>query len=371
MPKFDESKFVGLIDRFYEAAAVPELWRDVLAEFADTLGAGGCLLIGGPDSAFEPICSAAIDEALDFGNRNGWLDKNIRAVRRIDAFRNGRDLVTESTLFTEWELDNLPFNAEYVNRFGYRWLADMIVAGTGSSAIILSTQRRVEQDPFSRSEIATLLRFAPHLRRAGGLALRLAKMRHRGSLEALAKFDCGALLLDSKGRVIESNPAADALLGAGLVLRSRVPTAEDKTADVALQRLIRGAVARTSPEEPTSEPVVITKPNARPLVINVAPLVRSAQDLFHRAVAVLTISEPTVHCQSSDRSLSRIFGLTETEAAIGMALCGGYDIDEITGMQAVDSAAVAKHLESMQAKTGARHLNELVSLLTRYASVSN
>jgi hypothetical protein len=61
MPDFDTSKFVGLIDRFCEAAAFPELWRDGLEEFAETLGAGG-LSIGGPGSAFEPVCSALMDE---------------------------------------------------------------------------------------------------------------------------------------------------------------------------------------------------------------------------------------------------------------------------------------------------------------------
>lgn len=85
------------------------------------------------------------------------------------------------------ELDNLLFNAEYVNRFGYHWLADMIVAGTGSSAIILSPQRRDEQDPFSRSGIATLLRFTPHLRRAG---------RARAARALRAEVECRSLRAD-------------------------------------------------------------------------------------------------------------------------------------------------------------------------------
>lgn len=100
MPNFDAGKLAGLIDLFYEAAVRPELWRDVLGQYSDALGAAGCGLLGGPESAFSPICTASMDEALDIGLRSGWLAKNARMERGLEAFRRGHEIVTESTLFT-------------------------------------------------------------------------------------------------------------------------------------------------------------------------------------------------------------------------------------------------------------------------------
>lgn len=135
MPNFDAGKLAGLIDRFYEAAARPELWRDVLGQFSDALGAAGCGLLGGPAAAFSPVCTASMDEALDLGLKSGWLARNPRMERGLEAFRRGHEIVTEATLFTPWELDHLPFNAEYVSRVRGRWFADFVLAGTGLRAL--------------------------------------------------------------------------------------------------------------------------------------------------------------------------------------------------------------------------------------------
>jgi len=369
--EFDAGELAGLRDHFFEAAALPELWPDVLAKLADAIGAAGCALIGGPDSGFEMVCSPSADEVVDFGRRNGWLSKNIRTPRRLEAFARGHDIVTEATLFTDWELDHLPFHAEYINRFDYRWFADMVIAGDGPSTIVLSAQRQIGTDRFSTSEIEVLRRLVPHVRRAGDLALRFGTARHDGSLEALEQFDCGAFLLDPRGRVIGSNSAAEALLKPGLVLQSGYLTAADKTCDAALQRLIGSVVAPSLPlgSDPP-DPVVVAGANGHIRIVFASPLARSARDLFNGAAAILMVSDPVVRSRGHGRLLPLAFGFTNKEASIGAALCAGYDVDDVARTHGADVSTISLHIKSMLEKTGARHQDELVSVIARYVAAS-
>lgn len=369
-PKFDGVEFAGLIDQFYEAAVQPDLWRGLLARTADAVGAAGCGLLGGPTSGFEPICSASMDEALDFGIRGGWLDKNPRLTRGLKAFEQGHDIVTESMLFTAWELDHLPFNAEFVNRVKGRWFADMLMAGEGPSGIVLTLQRLAGTEPFSASEIETMRRLAPHIRRAGQLALRLADMRHEGLFDALAAFDCGALVLDRNGRVTRLNDKAEALMTSGLAIRFGMLAALDKGSDAALQGLIRSVIARGSwhEAEPIG-PVAVARPNARPLVVHAAPLTRSARDLFQRAVAVLMLVDPDAQRGPFEPILCQAFRFTSAEAAIAADLCRGRDVEEITRMRGVSTATVRAQMKALFAKTDTKRQAELVALLARYSPV--
>jgi DNA-binding CsgD family transcriptional regulator len=274
-------------------------------------------------------------------------------------------------LFTDWELDHLPFHAEYINRFDYRWFADMVIAGEGPSTIVLSAQRQVGTDRFSTSEIEILRRLVPHVRRAGDLALRFGTARHDGTLEALEQFDCGALLLDSSGRVIGSNAAAETLLEPGLMLRSGILTAADKTCDIALQRLIGSVVAQSSTlgSDPP-DPVVVGRASGHARIVSASPLARTARGLFNGAVAVLMVFDPAARSCGHGRLLPRAFGFTDQEASIGAALCSGCDVDDLARTHGTDVSIVSLHIKSMLKKTGTRDQDELMSVIAHYVAAS-
>lgn len=370
MPNFDARKLTGLIDRFYEAAARPELWREVLAQFSDALGAAGSGLLGGPAAAFTPVCTASMDEALDIGLESGWLARSPRMERGLEAFRRGVEIVTEATLFTPWELDHLPFNAEYVSRVRGRWFADFVLAGEGSSSIVLTTQRMIGSERFARTELDALRRLLPHLRRAGQLAQRLAKAHHEGLLDAFAALDCGALLLDANGRVIRINGKAESLLSPGLRIRLGSLSAVDQKCDASLQALIRSATSRDlSPEVATIDTVVVTGASTHPRIVYAAPLVRSATDLFQHAAAVLILAQPAAGSRCVERFLRAAFQFTSAESAVAMSLYDGHDVEDIARMRAVRPSTVRAQVKSMLAKTNTRRQAELVALLAHCTPV--
>jgi DNA-binding CsgD family transcriptional regulator len=368
---FDEGQVANLIDGFYEAAARPELWRDLLADVAVALKAEGCALTPGPASPLRPVCSASLDELYAASVQEKWIDNNIRMTRGVKALKKPRDIVTESMLFTPWELDHLPYHAEFINRLKFRSFAGMLIDGDASSGLAFSAERLVGQDPFSATEIETLRRIAPHIQRAGQLALRLAGARHDGLLDAFSLFDCGAILLDWKGRVLRLNAQAEALLDSWLTVRFGVLKATAKECDAALQKLI-GTVIRPGMQRDAAPigAIAVARPLARPLLIHAAPLARSARDLFQQAQAAVMIIDPDLHPVPQTSILRQVFGLTDAEAAIALALSCGRDIDEIAQMRGVRPGTIRNQMKLIFNKTHTRRQAELVALLLRYARLS-
>jgi DNA-binding CsgD family transcriptional regulator len=371
MGDFNEGQVAGLIESFYEAAVRPELWRGLLGQLSEALGAEGCYLIPGVGSSFQPMCSDSMMESCITGLKEGWFDRNPRFTRGFAAVKSTQEVVTESMLFSRWELDHLPFHAEFVSRFRARWFAGLDLAGQGATGLALTAERLARQEPFSSSEIETLSRLVPHIQGAGRMALHLAAARDEGLLDGFTHFDCGALLLDWMGRVLRVNAKGESLLGPWLTIRNRRLSAGGRDCDASLQKLI-GAALNPRPlheGEPLS-PIAIARPGGGPLIVQAAPVARSAADFFQQAKAVLMIVDPGAPRTPGEPLLRQVFGLTGAEAAIAMALARGDDLDTIAGMRKVSLGTLRHQVKSIFAKTETGRQAELVALLGRYAPVA-
>jgi DNA-binding CsgD family transcriptional regulator len=366
---FNDGRVGGMIDRFYEAATQPELWRGLLAELADALGAEGCYLIPGIGSPFRPVCSPSMDESCFVGLKEGWFDRNPRLTRGFAAVRSTKEIVTESMLFTPWELDHHPFHAEFVSRFKARWFAGLDLAGQGATGLALTAERLARQEPFSSSEVETLRRLVPHIQGAGRMAIHLAAARDQGLLDGFAYFDCGAILLDWMGRVLRVNEKAESLMvGPWFTIQNKRLVAGTKDCDALLQRLIGSVLARGPLQDcAPPEPVAVRRPGARPLIIQAAPVARSAIDLFQQAKAVVMVVDPDAARPPQESLLRQVFGLTGAEAAIAASLARGDDLEAIAETRKVSLGTLRHQVKSILAKTETKRQAELVAHLGRYA----
>lgn len=363
-----EEAFGQVIDRFYEAAMQPELWRAVLHEASLAFGAGGANLYPGPSALFRPVCSESLDEPFELGVREGWFASNPRVARLAPILAQPRFIATESMLFSPEELDRLPFNAEFVDRFGYRWCAIMPLAPAGTSGVFLSVERRKEQGMFSQREIAALWEILPHLQRAGQLASHLAEARATGMLEAFDRMGAGGILIDAQGRALRLNSSVRPHIGRGLTIERGQVCASYGGADPALQALIGSAVqADPAHEAPPRDAVVLPRPGQGPLIVHAAPIVGSAQDVFQRARAILVLVDPDRRREPGECTLHRAFGLSPAEARIALGLAHGQDLAEIATAQGITTATARKQLQSVLAKTGTHRQAELVALVMRLA----
>ena len=371
MSEWDENRAREAVEAFHTAALQPELWPRALEKLAVCFDADGCMLLGGPTSYFEPICSPSLNPILEDAIRGmglGRVDKDARVNRALLAFSDGHDIVTESTILAPREPACPPLTAEILNRLSGRRFAGTLLAGEGRSGIVIELQRRAGREPFSKPECQALCRLGPYLREAGSLALRVASAHHDGLLGAFTAFDCGAVLLDWRGHVLLANTKSEILMGETLTVRNGFLRASAGENEASLQKLIRSAIARgiVQAVEPQGA-IAIARPGASPLLVHSEKLPRSALDRLRQAVAALIIVDPAAYRAPQVLALRQIFGLTYSEAAVAAELARGRDIDEVAAMRRVSPGTVRAQLSTIFAKTGTRRQSELVALILRHS----
>ena len=253
-----------------------------------------------------------------------------------------------------------------------RWYAGTVLAQSDRSAIIISVERRVEQEAFSGRELTLMESLFPHMRRACQLALHLGLAQGQGMLDAFDLMGCGGVLIDLLGRVIRLNAKAQAHLGHGITLAHGQVLASHGPSNAALQRLI-ASVLQTGPAHDAAArgAVALARRDRRPLIVHAAPVVGSAHDLFQRAKAILMLVDPDEHRTPAEPILRQAFGLTPAEVRVVLALLQGKDVGEIALAHAVTEGTVRVQLRSIFAKTDTKRQAELVALIGRMSLASS
>lgn len=366
----DQDKLGNLIDRFYEAAVQPELWRTALHEASLAFGAEGCRLTIYRGSAnIGGFWSEGVDELAHTLIRGGWAQRNPRAARGLPLSAR-KTVFTESDLFTPEELDALPFNAECINRLGFRWFAGALLASSEDASVFLIAERRAKQGRFSGSEVSTVEHLVSHFRRAAQLALRLRTGQGQGMLDAFEQMGCGGILIDFLGRVLRLNRTAQRHVGNGVALVHRQVMASDREANAALQRLIASALRPDPTHEALPEcAVALPRPSGRPLILHAAPVVGAAQDVLQHAKAILMLIDPDEHAEPLEALLRQAFGVTSAEAQVAIGMARGLDIQEIAASRGTSIGTARVQLKNLLAKTNTHRQSDLVALIARFAMV--
>ena len=157
-------------------------------------------------------------------------------------------------------------------------------------------------------------------------------------------------------------------MGHGVTISNRKLRASTRDGDRLLQRLIAIAAANKPPHEsPPLDAVAIPRRNGRPLVVQGAPLVNSARDLFQQARAILIIRDLDNRKEPDDFLLRELFALTPAEIRLAKAIAGGRKLAEVARLLGVSTETARAHLKSVFAKSGAHSQSELSVLLDRMA----
>jgi PAS domain-containing protein len=261
------------IDLLYQAALDPTLWREALHRFAlATWGVGTALIPITPGNITGLIVSPELDESNIEYNREWW--KHDSRVLRIHTRKLKGGICCEAELFTDDELARDPLRQEFLRSYGIGAFAAQLVAPLPNLVVAFSVQRALERGEFERRELKTLSLLGRHAARALLVGARLAAARQleQTIIDALAQFDCGALVVDRDLTILYANPAALQLVGDGLSITQGhlgVSSREHKRVFVRLMR----TVVRRSPATGDLDTIALRRPSGRrPLLLQAIPI---------------------------------------------------------------------------------------------------
>lgn len=266
--------------------------------------------------------------------------------------------------------------ADFINtRFFRDWVAPQNVA-CATGAILLregawltqiTLQRAPSQAPFSREELSHCNELIPHLQRAIQMRQRFAELRAGQTLltSGLNLIAMPTLLIDEFGRVAFANDAAQVLLDQREHLLC--DAAHLSTADRGITQQLNFQIAsaiRASRGEAGGNPgvVLVPRPADQPLMLMVSPL-RLSNGASASGAALIIVYDPRQLRRATAPLISKLFGLTDAEANLSIALCSGRSLEEAAGERGTSLNTVRSQLKALFIKTGTNRQVDLITVL--------
>jgi DNA-binding CsgD family transcriptional regulator len=172
----------------------------------------------------------------------------------------------------------------------------------------------------------------------------------------------GGLLLDKKGRVLQTNLKARRYLGSRFNLKRRGGNPE-ATINEAVQDGLRSALMGSAEVAPLlGNHIMVPRADSRPLLLRQLS-VPGGLDVVGEAIAAIVVLDMD-DCPHPDEDLLReLFLLTPAEARLAKRLACGQDLASIAKDLGVTRGTVRVQLKSLFWKTATRRQGELIALL--------
>ncbi|BAU90703.1 regulatory protein LuxR [Methylorubrum populi] len=346
----------ALIDRIYEAAAVPELWRDVLSGLARFARAREAVMIVTTGTHFRDVVTTSPEFDLLVAEHLRFPG-NVRTGRLLDlrhpGFLNDLDVVTEE------EIATLPLYQDFLIPRGYgAGTATTVLVPSGDSVIVHCERARAEGD-FGPQTLAALNGLRPHLARAALLSARLEMERVATTTRTLEALGLPAAVLGSGGRLIGANPSLVAMMPHTLSDQPSRLAAVDPAAD----RLLREALERSAEEQPVRSIPIAAREDRPPVILHLVPIRGAAHDVFARARFVLVATPVVARDVPGAEVVQGLFDLTPAEARLAALIAAGDAPVPAAAKLGITPSTARTVLKRVFQKTGVSRQAELVGLL--------
>jgi DNA-binding CsgD family transcriptional regulator len=297
--------------------------------------------------------------ALDYA-REDMLAQHITISPIAHFYASNLDVANADT-FAETRFYN-----EFLVPQGIAYATGAIVLQEGPWLTQLFLQRAPFHTPFVREEMDQLNQLMPHLQRAIQMRQRFTELQFgqnflAGGLDVLAM---PTFLFDEYGRVVHYNRSATDFLAD----RSNMwlDNGHLQTADSATTRKlgveISKALHASRGGSDLNSPVLLSRDGHLPLMLMIAPLHLPTAPTT-QAAALLFAFDPEAAPSVTIDLVRRLFGLSEAEAELSVALCCGKTMDDVASERGTSPNTIKSQLKSVFLKTGTKRQSELVSLL--------
>jgi DNA-binding CsgD family transcriptional regulator len=347
----------ALLDRIYEAAAIPEYWPDVLEKLAAIAGgqAGALVAYRGREPAGH-TSSELYREGYEDYFQNGIEIENVRPLRAFERQYPG--FLSDLEVQTPDEVARDEIYRRFLHPHGLQWTAGTIVLSPSNDILVVDVARATGEAPFDRASLEALDAYRPHVARASLMSARLGLRAASDMTDAMQLLGLPAIALSGTGKVVAMNSLVEAF-DDRIVSRSfeRVGLTQP-SADALL------ADALDDAKWGTSRSIPLHAAAGQPaLIVHLLPVSRAAHDIFAAAKVLLIVTDVTAPEAPTQELLAGLFDLTPAEARVARALASGLALDRVAAEFGVSVQTIRNQLASVFHKTGTSRQVELLRLI--------
>ncbi len=279
------------------------------------------------------------------------LDERIPRIRRLPDSQ----VRHVSSLYTDEEKRTSPVYNEALPLSDTQDSLNVRLDGPDGSRIIWVVGNPFDGDGWSSAGVDMAARVLPHLRQYVRVRAALAEAGALAATaaELLENTGAGVIQLDRRGRIVETNDVARALLrrsdglcDAGGALRTTRP--ED---DARLEDLLARALPRFGQAGESGSMMVRRRSSLPWFALHVKPVAGGEAD-YHalRVAALVLIVDPVSRARVEPELVEAMLGLTPTEAEIALLLAEGWTARQIEATTGRSYSTVRTHLKNIFAK---------------------
>ena len=347
----------ALLDRIYEAAAIPELWPGVLEALAAIAGAqaGALVAYRGRELAGHTSSDLYRDGYDDY-LRNGAAIENVRPFRHLERQYPG--FLADLEVQTSEELERDEIYHRFLHPHGLQWTAGTLILSPSNDLLLIDVARATGERPFDRAALKAIDAYRPHLARAALMSARLGLRAASNMTDAMQLLGLPAIALSASGKVVAMNRLVEALDGR-IVSRSfeRIGLTHP-----AADALLAGALADAS--SGTTRSIPLPAAEGQPaLIVHLLPVSRAAHDIFAAATTLLLVTDVAAPDAPTQELLAGLFDLTPAEARVARALASGLPLDRVAAEFGLSVQTIRNQLAAVFHKTGTSRQVELLLLI--------
>jgi DNA-binding CsgD family transcriptional regulator len=294
-----------------------------------------------------------------------WADKDLRlapALRRPAAQPMfDRMLLPMRT----WKAS--PIYNEFLLEIDRPWLLTTWLCKGRSKGRLFTIHGSRRRGPLEEQDGKTVLPFMAHLRRALEIRERFSTARIRAETlsSSLDRLSFGVVVLDGKGRLLEANEVAQALLRSDSGI-ARAPDGSLWLRDPAGAQLRRWLFSGLPPDENREGLLRVSRPATKPLSIAVTRLPTTAPSCVGGSSRwMLLIFDPDRRVTGRVDTIARDLGISQREAEVASLVVSGYTLREVAQRLQITLNTARTHIKSIFAKTGCRSQIALATRITR------
>ncbi len=371
-PPDDYSVVSDLIGLAYDAAGDGDLWVTFLERIAQTLELRAVnFMISASDAEGSVVALPRAwgydeDQKHAYESHFGEID-----LRRRQACKLAPGTVAVGDqLLAEREFVETEYFNDFYAPIGLRYEFGSVIHNDSRALNALVCYRGPDHGPASPHDLELLRLLTPHLQRARALAVKLGTISNqaRMSADVLHRLAAGLIFFDEEGAVVGANATAERLLADedGLAVSKGRLQAARPVDSRSLAAIMSEAIRpddRLSARGPMS--IRLPRPSGRRSLEVMACAIDPASRVWSqgRAAGFLVVSSGEAQLHGVARRLRDLYGLSEAESQLVVALANGSTLKDWAATRGVSIETVRWQLKQVFAKTGTTRQPELMRLV--------